>query len=114
MAKAKLPDPLGRRHLIERELSPARALEVAEAYLEDGRAIEAIDFLRKADATERLAKLRDEALGTGDVFLLKALAAATGEAPCREEWEKLAAAAAAVGKERYAVEARRLAEVWEG
>ena len=93
MAKNKLPDPLGRRHLIERELASAQSLKIAEAYIEEGRAVEAIEFLRKADATEALAKLRDESLEVGDVFLLKAVAAATGEPPSCDEWQKLATAA---------------------
>jgi hypothetical protein len=54
VARSKIPDPLARRHLIERSLQPAQALRVAEAYLEQGRALEAIEFLRKAEARDRL------------------------------------------------------------
>jgi hypothetical protein len=38
------------------------------------------------------------------------VAAAQGRPPTREEWQQLAAGAAANGRERYAVEARRQAE----
>jgi hypothetical protein len=110
MARSAIPDPLERRHLIERELSPARALAIAEAYLEQGREIEAIDFLRKGEDSEHLAELRRQAQERGDGFLLRAVARATGHGPEREEWSRLAAAAEAAGNERYALDARRQAE----
>ena len=113
MAKVKLPDPLERRHLVERELDAAKALRLAEAYLEAGRRIEAIDFLRKAEDSEQLESLRECALEEGDVFLLRAVAAATGVAPRRPEWQRIAETAEAAGKERFAAEARRQAEVGE-
>ncbi len=110
MAKTAIPDPLERRHLVERALAPTRALAIAEAYLEQGRELEAVDFLRKGEGAERLAELRSRALERGDPFLLRAVAVATGSPPEREEWRRLADAAAAAGKERYALEARRQAE----
>ena len=73
MAKSKIPDPLERRHLLERELPPAQALRLAEAYLAEGRTLEAVDFLRKAEAKDRLAALRAEAVAAGDSFLLRML-----------------------------------------
>ena len=110
MAQSRIPNPLERRHLVERELPPAQALRIAEAYLEEGRSVEALEFLRKAGASERLGELRREAIETGDAFLLRGVAAAGGEAPTREEWLALADAAAAAGKLRYADEARRQAQ----
>jgi hypothetical protein len=62
VARSKLPDPLSRRHLVERELPAAQALELANAYLGEGRRVEAVDFLRKAGAADRLAALRAEAI----------------------------------------------------
>ncbi len=114
MPRSKIPGPLERRHLIERELAPAQALKTAEAYLAEGRAIEAIEFLAKAGDEERLQALRREALEAGDVFLMRAVADAMGKAPDRDEWLALAAAAEASGKQRYAVDARRQAERDEG
>jgi hypothetical protein len=111
MARSKIPDPLSRRHLIERELAPAQALAIAEAYLEQGRSVEALDFLRKAGARERLEALRREAVQVGDAFLLRAAAAQLGGEPEREEWRALAEAAEAAGRSAYAAEARRHAEV---
>ena len=83
MARSKIPGPLERRHLIERELSADRALVLAEAYLEQGRSVEAVEFLAKAEAHERLAELRRDAVAQGDVFLLRALAEVMEEPPER-------------------------------
>jgi hypothetical protein len=113
MARSALPDPLTRRHLVERELSEAQALKIAEAYLAEGRTVEAIEFLAKAGAGEQLDALRAEALETGDAFLLRAVARATDRPPELEEWRVLARAAEAAGKTRYADEAIRQSERWE-
>lgn len=110
MAKSPIPDALERRHLVEREIPAERALRIAEAYLEEGREIEALEFLRKAGAIDRLAELRRQAVQRGDAFLLRSVAAAAGSAPTREEWEALARAAASVAKQRYADEGRRQAQ----
>ena len=107
MAKSTIPNPLDRRHLIEKSLSDAQALQIAEAYRAAGRDVEAVDFFAKAHAREQLAELRSRAVETGDVFLLRAAARAMEEPPARAEWEAIADAAAAAGKDRYAVEARR-------
>lgn len=106
----KLPDPLTRRHLVERELPAPQAQALAEAYLAEGRRLEAVDFLRKAGAAERLAALRAEAIADGDVFLLRCLGEAMEQPPTRDEWQTLARAAESLGKERYAAEARRQSE----
>jgi hypothetical protein len=110
VARAKLPDPLLRRHLVERELPAQQALEIAEAYLAEGRRVEAVDFLRKAGAGERLAALRADAIGEGDAFLLRRVAEGMAAAPTQEEWQALAQAAERAGKDRYAAEARRQSE----
>jgi len=109
MAKKKLPDPLRRRHMVEREADPGRALQIAEAYLEEGRAIEAVAFLVKAEAREQLAALREQAVREGDAFLLREISAGLGEEPDAATWQALAEAAGAAGKDRYVAEARRQA-----
>ncbi len=109
MAKSKVPDPLERRHLVERELPPAQSLRLAEAYLAEGRALEAVDFLRKAGEKDRLSAVRAEAVAAGDSFLLRIVATALGEPPNRESWRQLAEAAEAAGKQCYAADARRQA-----
>lgn len=110
MARSLIPDPLERRHLIERELEPARALAIADAYVADGRALEAVAFLRKARAESRLEELQLEAVRVGDPFLLREIAQALGREADASAWRQLADAAAAAGKDRYAAEARRQAE----
>jgi hypothetical protein len=115
MAKrGRAPDPLRRRHLAEEELTPARALEIAEAYLAEGRTFDALAFLAKAVERARLAGMRDQAIAAGDVFLVREIAALLGEDPGAEGWGSVARAAEAAGKERYAAEARRLAEARAG
>jgi hypothetical protein len=108
--KSRIPDALERRHLVERELAPAAALRIAEEYLEQGRELEAVDFLRKAGAEERLAELRSGAIARGDLFLLRSVAAASGAPPTRDEWLALAENASAAGRQRYADEGRRQAQ----
>ena len=115
MAKAaKIPNPLERRHLVEKDLPADQARAIADAYLAEDRSLEAIDFLKIAGAGEGLAELRARALSDGDAFLLRAVAAAQAKPPTREDWQKVAAAAAASGRDRYAVEARRQAERSDG
>ncbi len=110
MPKRGIPDPLERRHLLERALEPARALSIAEAYLAEERAQEAVPFLKRANATDRLEALWQQALCEGDVFLLRELAAALAREPDSASWSAVAEAAASAGKDRYAAEARRQAE----
>ena len=107
MAKARVPDPLKRRHLIEKDLGEAQSLAIAETYLAEGRTTEAIAFLRKAGADDRLAQLEDEAVESGDAFLLKQVADARDRDPGAERWLALAEAAEAAGKQRYVQMARR-------
>ena len=109
MAKSKLPGPIERRLLIERDLSAAQALRYAEAYLEEGREQDAIEFLVKAEAKEQLVAMRRRAIDSGDAFLFRMLCVAIGSAPERGQGKELADAAAAAGKERYAADALRLA-----
>ena len=110
MAQTKLPDPLERRHLVERELDASQARELAEAYLAEGRSVEAVDFLSKGGARDELESLAGEAVAAGDAFLLRAIANVSGEAPSEERWRELARAAEAAGKQRYAALARQQAE----
>jgi len=114
MAKSAIPNPLERRHLIERQLAPEAALRIADAYLAEDRAWDAIGFLEKADARERLAALREDATRAGDYFLVREISRALGDEPDAERWRAVAAAAAAAGKERFAAEALRQAARTEG
>ena len=106
----KIPGALERRHLLDRDLSETQALRIAEVYLEQGRATEALDFLVQADAGDRIKALRRDAVEAGDVFLLRQIGVACEEPPSHDEWLAVAAAASQAGKDRYVAEARRQAE----
>jgi hypothetical protein len=110
MARSRIPNALARRHLMDKQMSDAQALQLAEAYLAEGRSIEALDFLARANASARLLELRSGALESGDVFLLRATARAMAEPPTRDEWSAIAVAAAAAGRELDAASARRQLE----
>lgn len=107
MAKSTIPDPLARRHLIEKDMDAGHSLAIAEAYLADGRISEAVTFLVKAQAEEKLAEVAARAEAEGDAFLLKQVADASRRDPGPERWLALADAAEARGKLRYAEMARR-------
>ena len=111
MANLTLPDPLARRHLMEGGLDPQKARAYGEAYLAEGREIEAIDFFAMADAKEPLAALQSEAVQRGDVFLMRAASRALDDEPNSATWTRLAEAASAAGRERDAETAQRLATV---
>jgi hypothetical protein len=110
VASSRIPNPLERRHLLERELDAAQALRIAEAYLEEGRCPEAVAFLAKAGEGDRLRALQVEAEAEGDAFLVKMICAALEEEPSAESWRRVAEAAEASGKLRYASTARRQLE----
>ena len=109
MASEKIPGPLERRHLIERELPDEKAIGLADAYLAEGRGAEAVIFLEKAGARDRLEALADRAVSEGDAFLFRAVGQALGEEPPSDQWLALAEAAEAAGKLRHAESARRWA-----
>ncbi len=105
----RIPDPLKRRHLVEGDLDPAKARAVAEAYLADGRHQEAIVFLARAEATEELETLLEQAVEAGDAFLVRQAAEALERSVPSETWARVAERARALGKDRYASEASRQA-----
>lgn len=111
MAKTKIPDPLARRHLLESTLAADKAAELATAYLEAGREVDAIEFLARAEDRDRLQALQEVAIERGDVFLLRASSAGLGEEPHRDRWLALEAAAKAAGRVRDAESAKRIAAV---
>jgi len=110
LAKSKLPGALDRRHLIERDHTPAQAQRYAEAYLAAGRDCDAIEFLVQAEATEGLDALRAKAIEVGDAFLLRSVLRATEGSATSQQWRSLADAAARAGLDRYAADARQMAE----
>jgi len=112
--KGALPDPLARRHELEKPLDPARSRAIGQAYVAEKREVEAIAFFRKAGAQDALEKLCAIAVERGDSFLLREACAALGREPELGSWQRLAAAAELQGRERYAAEARRQVERFAG
>jgi len=110
MAKNKIPDPLERRHLVERKLPVEQALAIAEAYLEEGRSEEAVEFLEKAGAEDRLESLTREAVESGDLFLLNEISRVCRREPDSQSWQRLAESARRAGKDLYAEDADRQAK----
>lgn len=109
MARNRIPDALERRHLIEKDLPAEQCLTIADAYLEEERVVEAVVFLGKAHAHDRLHEIAEAAIEEGDVFLLEEVARARGRQPEPGEWERLEEAARAAGKLLYAEDAQRQA-----
>jgi hypothetical protein len=105
--KGVLPDPLARRHELERALEPTRARAIGEAYLAEKRELEAVAFLEKAGANDALEGLCAAAIERGDAFLLREVWMALGREPDLASWERLARTAELQGREKYAAEARR-------
>lgn len=105
----QIPDPLKRRHLIEGEIDPAKALALAEAYLEEGRDQEAVAFLARAGATERLETLFETAVLAGDAFLVRQAAEGLDREVPAATWSRVETRARELGKDRYAAEAKRQA-----
>jgi hypothetical protein len=109
VARNKIPDPMERRHLLEKSMDAKVAIAIADAYLAEDRAVEAVDFFAKAGAREQLEAMVEPAIEAGDAFLLKSIHDALGvEEPRPDEWARLAAAAEAAGKTLYANVAERM------
>jgi hypothetical protein len=108
--KSALPDPLARRHELEKPLGAAEARAVGEAYLAQNRELEAIAFLKKANANDALEQLCRAAIERGDAFLLREANAALGREPDLASWQRLEGAAAMQGRDKYAAEAKRQVE----
>jgi hypothetical protein len=113
VASVKIPNPIERRHLLERPMDPAQALRYADAYLAEDRAIEAVEFLAKAEATDRLEEVAEAAIAAGDAFLFRQANDALRREPGADRWLRLAAAAESAGLTQYAQTAHRIAEVDE-
>ena len=108
--KHALPDPLARRHELEKPLDAAQARAIADAYLAERRELEAIAFFKKANASDALEKLCATAIERGDAFLLREANTALGREPDLASWQQLERAAELQGREKYAAEARRQVE----
>ena len=109
LAKTRIPGSLERRHLIEKELPVERSLGIAEAYLAEDRVEEAIVFLGKADAQDRLDEVLEQSIESGNVFALQAITRVRRTELPPSVWQRVAERARAAGKDLYAEAAERQA-----
>lgn len=106
MAKAKLLDPLKRRVVLYGKDTPREVLiHYGDLYLEAGRPNDAVEFYGRAGDRERLLKIKDLALETGDAFLLGQVEAFLGEEFPEEVWGELGRRAKELGKYAFAQKA---------
>ena len=110
MAKHKIPNALERRHLLERKLGSTEALAIGAAYRAEGRSLDAVAFLVKAEAVPALDELANEAVADGDAFLLRNIGEARGIEFDGAIWQRVADAASDSGKDLYAELARTQAQ----
>ncbi len=82
--------------------------------MEQDRIFEAVAFLQKAGAQEKLLEIGHSAIADGDVFLFRTICETTGEDADASDWSQLADAAEASGKTMYAAEARRQSQALGG
>ncbi|MEE3326095.1 MAG: hypothetical protein VX252_02035 [Myxococcota bacterium] len=92
---------------MEQQSDERQSVALADAYLSEGRVQEALFFLAKAEASDRLQELADQATADGDAFLLKQIGDLLKQDYDAAKWLSLAEAAEAGGKLLYAEVARR-------
>lgn len=105
-----LPGCLKKRRLLhEKEISAENCRQLGEKFFALGWWEDALEFFRKGNVAEGLAKLKDQALATGDAHLLARL----GETD-PAVWRRLAETALAQEKWRFALKALKQAGDDEG
>ena len=93
-----VPDCLKKRQLLnEKELNPELCREYGEKFLDLGYLDDALEFFKRANYEPGLEKLMDQALETGDAFLMTRL----GKHP-PEIWRQVAQQALKLGKLHFA------------
>lgn len=85
--------------------SPEELKRLGKEYLEEGRAVDALDFLEKAGDREGIARIRDLSIEQGDIFLLQQTAKLL-QAPIEEkDWRATVEKALEEGRFREALTA---------
>ena len=104
---ARLPGPLKKRQLVYGGKTPPEELSAwGRTYIEQGNAADALEFSGAARDLEGLAKIAQTAIEEGDAFLLWGVQRAAPELVSSRDWERLARAADALGKDAFAARAR--------
>lgn len=106
--KHTLPDLIARRNLLfGKEGAKADLGGVANAYLEAGRMLDALEFFAKAGDTAGIDRVEAHAAEAGDAFLLRQVARLGKRAIATDRWTACAKAAEAADKTVFAIEAYR-------
>ena len=105
--KPDLPDPLQKRDLLYSRKKDERVdyVAIGDAYLDAGRLSEAVEFYVRGGAEEKIRRVRDRAMETGDSPLLIVIADVLKNGVAADDWAKLASAALRLGKISEAAEA---------
>ena len=100
-----VPDCLKKRQMLnDKVVNPALCREYGAKFLELGWREDALEFFKKGDAADELAKLEAYCLETGDAFLLARLGQRSPEV-----WRRLAERALTLGKLYFARRAFEMA-----
>ncbi|HOX05658.1 MAG TPA: hypothetical protein PK280_04575 [Planctomycetota bacterium] len=103
-----LPDPLRRREILYGVDTPAATLsEYGQAYEEEGRFDDALQFFEQARDAKGLGRIKEQAFKLGDAFMLKRIAKAMPEMATPADWERMAKRAEELGKNLFAEQARQ-------
>ncbi|MBW1982600.1 MAG: hypothetical protein JRJ12_15420 [Deltaproteobacteria bacterium] len=103
MARKKLLSCLKKRDLLNSDKAdPSQLRAMGEAYLQQDRISDAIDFFEKAHYTEGLSELKQRCIQEGDFFLFKRLSQILSFSPDTQEWEILGDNALKQGKLLFA------------
>lgn len=105
--KTRLPDPLKKRDLLYTGETPKGTDLVAlgDAFADEGRYLEAVQFYLRAEAPEKAIRLKSKAIEIGDAALLLAMESMVKDSVKASDWAQLAGAAMRQGKYAAAAEA---------
>ncbi|HUU00960.1 MAG TPA: hypothetical protein VM425_05930 [Myxococcota bacterium] len=87
---------------------PGELSRLGRRFLEEGWLNDAIDFFKKAEDSQGLATIREISIEEGDIFVLRQVIKAGGEAAGEDEWKQIGERALELGKLQFAREAFRI------
>ncbi len=106
--KHTLPDLIARRNLLfGKEAAKSNFTDVANAYFEAGRMVDALEFFARAEDTAGIDRVEAHAAETGDAFLLHQIIRLAKRPVGAETWATCAKAAEAAEKVVFAIDAYR-------
>jgi hypothetical protein len=104
----KLLSCLKKRDLLNSDkVSKSELVKFGEAYRQEGRFSDCIDFFEKAGHVEGLIQLKEQCAAEGDYFLYQRLVRLSEDPPTSEEWLRLGENALGAGKLLFALFAFR-------